>query len=221
MRYILIYSCKLKSWDIYFIIEDIFVVLDLDNTLIYSIPMIKGFSKKEKFPKKKSYLHDMKYHKMNNDFIVFERPNLQKFLSWLFKNFNVMVWSAASPDYVEFIVKNIIEKKNRKIEYVLNSNNCEDSQKIFGDKHIKNLKLLWDIHDLPLGPHTTLIIDDLKMVTGIQPHNAIQIKSFNTNRSTCQDDCELEYIKKRLIDVRKNFNKNIEKPNFKLVPSRA
>ena len=132
-----------------------------------------------------------------------------------------MVWSAASPDYVEFIVKNIIEKKNRKIEYVLNSNNCEDSQKIFGDKHIKNLKLLWDIHDLPLGPHTTLIIDDLKMVTGIQPHNAIQIKSFNTNRSTCQDDCELEYIKKRLIDVRKNFNKNIEKPNFKLIPTSA
>jgi acid phosphatase class B len=84
MRYILIYICKLKSWDIYFIIKDmgkdIFVVLDLDNTLIYSIPMIKGFSKKEKFPKKKSYLHDMKYHKMNNDFIVFERPNLQKFL---------------------------------------------------------------------------------------------------------------------------------------------
>ena len=195
--------------------NDITVVLDLDNTLIYSIPMIKGFPKK-KFPKKKSYLNQMKTHKMNEDFIVFERPGLQNFLSWLFKNFNVIVWSAASPDYVEFIVKNIIEKKNRKVEYVLNSENCEDSQKIFGDKHIKNLKLLWDIHDLPLGPHTTLIIDDLKMVTGIQPHNSIQIKSFNTNKITCIDDSELEHIKKRLIDIRKHF-KNIEKPNFKLV----
>ena len=87
--------------------NDITVVLDLDNTLIYSIPMIKGFPKK-KFPKKKSYLNQMKTHKMNEDFIVFERPGLQNFLSWLFKNFNVIVWSAASPDYVEFIVKNII-----------------------------------------------------------------------------------------------------------------
>ena len=198
--------------------KDITVVLDLDNTLIYSIPMIKGFPKK-KFTKKKSYLNDMKSHKMDEDFIVFERPGLQKFLSWLFKNFNVIVWSAASPDYVEFIVKNIIEKKNRKVEYVLNSENCEDSQKIFGDKHIKNLKLLWDIHDLPLGPHTTLIIDDLKMVTGIQPHNSIQIKSFNTKNIKCQDDCELEQIKKRLINIRKHFNQNIEKPKFKLVPS--
>lgn len=196
--------------------HDITTVLDLDNTLIYSIPMIKGFPKK-KFPKKKSYLNQMKTHKMNEDFIVFERPGLQNFLSWLFKNFNVIVWSAASPDYVEFIVKNIIEKKNRKVEYVLNSENCQDSQKIFGDKHIKNLKLLWDVHDLPLGPHTTLIIDDLKMVTGIQPHNSIQIKSFNTNKIICIDDSELEHIKKRLIDIKKHFKKNIEKPKFKLV----
>jgi TFIIF-interacting CTD phosphatase-like protein len=196
--------------------NDITVVLDLDNTLIYSIPMIKGFPKK--FTKKKSYLNQMNTHKMNDDFIVFERPGLQKFLSWLFKNFNVIVWSAASPDYVEFIVKNIIEKKNRKVEYVLNSENCQDSQRIFGDKHIKNLKLLWDVHDLPLGPHTTLIIDDLKMVKGIQPHNALQIKSFNTNKITCIDDCELDHIKKSLINIKKHF-KNIEKPNFKLVPS--
>lgn len=196
--------------------HDITTVLDLDNTLIYSIPMIKGFPKK-KFPKKKSYLNQMKTHKMNEDFIVFERPGLQNFLSWLFKNFNVIVWSAASPDYVEFIVKNIIEKKNRKVEYVLNSENCQDSQKIFGDKHIKNLKLLWDVHDLPIGPHTTLIIDDLKMVTGIQPHNSIQIKSFNTNKIICIDDSELDHIKKRLIDIKKHFKKNIEKPKFKLV----
>ena len=72
--------------------NDITVVLDLDNTLIYSIPMISGFPKK-KFPKKKSYLNQMKTHKMNDDFIVFERPGLQKFLSWLFKNFNVILVS--------------------------------------------------------------------------------------------------------------------------------
>ena len=74
--------------------KDIFVVLDLDNTLIYSIPIPKDG---KKIPKK-SHLRNMKYHKMDNDFMVFERPNLQPFLSWIFKNFNVIVWSAASPE---------------------------------------------------------------------------------------------------------------------------
>lgn len=188
------------------------VILDLDNTLIYSISC-------NKLPKNKSsHLHSMKFHKMDNDYYVFERPGLQDFLDWLFKNYNVSVWSAASPDYVEFIVKNIVENNKRKLEYVLNSDNCEKCQKIFGDKHIKNLKMLWDIHDLKgYGPYNTLIIDDLKMVCKVQPENSIQIKSFNTNHKKSIQDTELKLIKRKLEKISFHFHKNINTSNnFKL-----
>lgn len=192
------------------------VLLDLDNTLIYSISC-------EKLPKNKnSHLHNMKFHKMDDDYYVFERPGLQKFLDWLHSNYNISVWSAASPDYVEFIVKNIVEKNGRSVEYVLNSDNCENSQKIFGDKHIKNLSMLWDVHDIKgYGPYNTLIIDDLKMVCKVQPNNSVQIKSFNTNNKKSVKDTELRRIKKNLERISLHFNNNINNVNpsykFKLV----
>ena len=80
--------------------KSINVLLDLDNTLIYSISVEKI--------KKKPWMKKFKIYEMNKDYIVFERPGLQKFLNWIFKHFNVSVWSAATPDYVEFIAKNII-----------------------------------------------------------------------------------------------------------------
>jgi hypothetical protein len=186
------------------------ILLDLDNTIIYSIPC-------EKLPKNtNSHLHSMKYYKMDEDYYVFERPGLQTFLDWLFQNYNISVWSAASPDYVEFIVKNIIEKNKRKIEYVLNSENCENCQKIFGDKHIKNLSMLWDIHDIKgYGPYNTLIIDDLKMVCKVQPHNSVQIKSFNTNHKNSKKDNELKKIKKQLEKISLHFKKNINNTSYK------
>lgn len=186
------------------------VFLDLDNTVIYSITQ-------DKF-NENSYLRNFNYHVMDDDYIVFERPGLQSFLDWLFNNFNVSVWSAASPDYVEFIVRNVIEKKGRSVEYVLNSNNCEFSQDIFGNKHIKNLNLLWDIYDVEnYGPYNTLIIDDLSLVSNINPNNSIKIKSFNTNKKDNLNDDELKNVKNKLISVYKNFEKNINNLNFNLV----
>lgn len=192
--------------------KDVNVVFDLDNTLIYSIPH-------EKYPKRNCYLHQIPHHFMDKDYVVFERPGLQKFLDWVFNHFNVMVWSAASPEYVEFIAKNIIEKNGRKLEYVLNSENCEDSQQIFGENHIKNLKMLWDIHDLEsYGPFNTLIIDDLKMVCKVQPKNSINIKSYNvTKKEEAIGDKELKRIKKMLKKIRKNYNNNINNSSFSLI----
>lgn len=195
--------------------KSINVILDLDNTLIYSISC-------KKFPKNEnSHLHSMKFHKMDDDYYVFERPGLQQFLDWLYKNYNISIWSAASPDYVEFIVKNIIEKNGRKVEYVLNSDNCDHCQKIFGDKHIKNLKMLWDIHDLKgYGPYNTIIIDDLNMVCKVQPNNSLKIKSFNTSYKKSLKDTDLKRIKRKLESISYHFHKNINQNSdnkFKLV----
>ncbi len=189
------------------------VFLDLDNTLIYSIDI-------DKIPKNNppKWMKKFKSHKMDDNYIIFERPGLRPFLNWLFKNFNVSIWSAASPEYVEFIAKNIVEnkKKGRILEYVLNSDNCEDSQLKYGEDIIKNLELVWDVHDLEgFGPLNTLIIDDLKQVTSIQPNNSIRIKKFIARQDSLKDK-ELQDVKKKLIEVKKNF-KNVNKQSFKLL----
>jgi TFIIF-interacting CTD phosphatase-like protein len=181
------------------------VILDLDNTLIFSI-------EHSKYPKRKSILHEKPHYFMDNDYVIYERPDLQDFLDWLHTHFNVMIWSAASPEYVEFIVENILQRGNRKYEYVLTSNNCEDCQDYFGEDQFKNLRYLWDIHDLPgYGPFNTLIVDDLKMVSKTQPNNSIQIKSFNTNHKECWKDNELmNAIKPKLEEILESYEKNIE-----------
>jgi hypothetical protein len=190
------------------------VILDLDNTLIYSIPM-------EKIPKTKTlkWLESFTTHKMDNDYLVVERPGLQKFLDWLSDHFNITIWSAASPEYVDFIRKKVFKK--RRVHHVFNSNHCEDSQKHYGDHFIKNLELLWDKYDLQgYGPYNTLIIDDLKYNTNPQPYNSLHIKKFIAREDTVNDS-GLEDIRVKLSDVKKNFNKNVktENTNFKLTKS--
>jgi hypothetical protein len=188
-------------------------VLDLDNTLIYSVPF-------HKFPKRQSVLHDKPHHFMDEEYVIFERPGLQEFLDFLFANFNVMVWSAASPEYVEFIVENILmAKEGRRFEYVLNSENCEDCQDYYGEDQFKNLRYLWDIHDLPgYGPYNTLIVDDLGLVRKTQPNNSIQVKSFSTCKKDCWNDNELlGRVKPMLEEILKHFNENVENDSFVLV----
>ena len=42
--------------------------------------------------------------KKDGHYKVFERPGLQEFLDYLFANFNVSVWTAASKSYALFII---------------------------------------------------------------------------------------------------------------------
>ena len=63
--------------------KNINVVLDLDNTCIYS----HECSRMKQIP---DWLPiNYTYRVMDDDYIVCERPGLQDFLDWLFDNFNV------------------------------------------------------------------------------------------------------------------------------------
>ena len=109
-------------------VDKINIYLDLDETLIYSYGPRSG---------KKLNLQTIKPTPINfeNAYYIVQRPGLQTFLDWLFKNFNVSIWSAASPDYVRFIVDHIIIGKDlnrcKKLQRVLDSDYCEKSQKIY------------------------------------------------------------------------------------------
>ena len=198
--------------------KDMNIILDLYGTLIYSYAI--NTPELEHKVMARRWLPRYKYHRMDNDFVIIERPKLQEFLDWLVRNFKVTIWSAASPDYVDFIRKKVFGK--RKIHHVFNSNACEESQKIYGE--LKHLGLLWDKYDLKgFGPQNTLIIDDLKYNTSnLQPNNSIHIKKFIANKDNVEDN-ELSNIKAKLKEIKRNYEKNINKPSeFKLTnPSRS
>jgi TFIIF-interacting CTD phosphatase-like protein len=188
-------------------VDKINIYLDLDETLIYSYGPRSG---------KKLNLQTIKPTPINfeNAYYIVQRPGLQTFLDWLFKNFNVSIWSAASPDYVRFIVDHIIIGKDlnrcKKLQRVLDSDYCEKSQKIYGDDCLKKLAMLWDYYKLPNhNENNTILLDDLGLNIKAQPENSIRIKKFQGE----QNDNELIKVKKKLENILNNFKvkKKIDK----------
>ena len=171
------------------------VVLDIDETLIHSF-------EPEKYP-----YHDKKcpfmMHKMGKEFFVCERPGLQPFLDWLFRTFHVVVWSAGSPEYVKYIVKEVVKKTGRKPIAVLTSDDCDISDKKYKER--KALQRIWDDLELACGPQSTILIDDLEENRCHQPGNCIKIRPFVGKK----DDNELEKVKRKLLAIHAAYQKPI------------
>jgi len=174
------------------------VILDLDETLIHSM---------DKERKSNSliseYLPVFKSAEMDDDFTVFERPLLQNFLDYLFENFNVSVWTAASKNYALFIIDNfILVKPNRKLNYIFFSHHCDLSYD--ETRASKSLSMLWDKWGLnEFNKDNTIIIDDNKEVYDTQPENCIRIKAFKVENKTCLKDRYLNNIMKKLTKWKK------------------
>lgn len=175
------------------------IILDLDETLINSL---------DKDEHSKDYIKQFKKHfksrEMSKDFTVFERPNLQTFLDFLFENFNVSVWTAASKSYALFIIDKFILKKqkpDRKLDYIFCSYHCDLSYEYKNAS--KDLSMLWEKFGLKqFNKNNTLIIDDNLEVYNTQPKNCIRIKAFKVHNKTCLDDKILvNKIKKKLLKL--------------------
>jgi len=162
------------------------ILLDLDNTLISSL------SKKEE---KRCHLPRMKhfrYEDMDGYYKVFERPGLQEFLDYLFKYFNVSVWTAASKSYALFIIDRFIlhNHPERKLDYIFFSHHCKVSEK--KKKTQKSLEMLKK--DFMLAKYSmdfTYIIDDNPEVYKAQPNNCIRIENFEFSKRRSYEDREL------------------------------
>lgn len=174
------------------------IILDLDNTLI-SAEAYEDVDHNEKMRKdllKKEDKFDN--HDMDGYYIVFERPGVQEFLDYLFENFNVSIWTAATKDYAIFVIEKVILKKpSRKIDMICFSYHCDISKKKY--KNSKKLDLWWNEFGLEdYNKKNTLIIDDLDEVYDCQPKNAIRIKPFEITDADAEKDVELKNIKKFL-----------------------
>ena len=160
------------------------ILLDLDNTIISSL------SRKEERRSHKEKFNKFIWENMDGEFKVFERPHLQAFLDFLFKNFDVSVWTAASKSYALFIIDNfILIKPSRKVEYVFFAHHCKQSVKKKGAQ--KDLSMLWTAFNLThvYNEDNTYIIDDNQEVYETQPDRCIQVKPFEfQDRKSFADD---------------------------------
>jgi TFIIF-interacting CTD phosphatase-like protein len=182
--------------------QKINILLDLDNTLISSLA--KHEEKKIHKPRMKQF----RWEDMEGVYKVFERPGLQNFLDYLFDNFNVSVWTAASKSYALFIIdKFVLINSNRKLNYIFFSHHCKRSKKIKSTQ--KSLQLLQDEFNLPFNINSTYIIDDHPEVYNAQPEQCINIKAFEfTERQSFNDNEFEKTIKPRLQQIIKEKESN-------------
>jgi hypothetical protein len=176
--------------------DKMFVFLDLDQTLVHAVEKDE-LSDSTMAKCKKKFNH----HTMNDDpyYTVFERPGLQPFLDFLFANFNVAVWTAATKDYALYVINKCVQagKPERKLEYVLFSYHGDISRKAC--KKSKSLEQLPLIMGLPLCvKQNTVIVDDYDEVYHTQPENCIIAPGFYVNDNNAASDTFLPVLSKRI-----------------------
>jgi TFIIF-interacting CTD phosphatase-like protein len=182
------------------------LVLDLDNTLICSVPM-KEVRTMERNNHKS--LSELKYKDMDDIYRVFYRPYLDEFLTYAFENFDVTVWTAASKDYASFIVDNIMIdgkklKKKRRLKMFFYDDNCEQSQSLFKTTSHKDLRYLYNFK----GYHgcNTLIIDDLDEVYETNSKQTLRAVYFNAKKQGAYNDKFLLETIDKLEEIKNNYN---------------
>ena len=162
------------------------ILLDLDNTIISSL------SKKEEKTSHRPKFRKFVWMNMAGEYKVFERPHLQEFLDFLFENFNVSVWTAASKSYAQFVIDNfILVKPCRKLKHVFFSYHCKLS--IDATDAQKDLSMLWNEFGLgdEYDENDTFIIDDSEEVYDTQPDRCILVRPFEFRSAMSYTDDEL------------------------------
>jgi TFIIF-interacting CTD phosphatase-like protein len=160
------------------------LILDLDQTLI-SAEADEDYD----FNKYKEKAKKFNFEDMDGFYLVFERPKLQTFLDYIFANFNVSIWTAASKDYALFIIEKIIlaGKPKRKLDWIFFSYHCDLSKKYKG--HTKDLSMLWDIYKIEgYTKENCFILDDFDEVYKTQPNNCIISPPFEFTKKGSETD---------------------------------
>lgn len=184
--------------------KKISIFLDLDQTLISA-----EANEEHNFDKYKEKSKLFSFEDMDGYYIVYARPGLQEFLTYLFENFNVSVWTAASKDYAVFIIDKLILKDHpeRKLDYILFSYHCDVSY--HKKDHSKDLSMLWDVYNIDgYNKDNTIILDDYSEVFQTQPNNCVIAIPFNFTKKNSENDKfltelipELDKMKEKLSPV--------------------
>lgn len=171
------------------------VILDLDSTVINSL---RPWDKQPKGLIGHHMKDDGPDGTGETEYIVYERPHLQEFLDYLFANYRVAVWTAASVDYAAFIIEEILlqKKPNRKLAFFLFDYHGELCEKN-GSESPKDLQLVWNTFP-GFTKDNTIIVDDYEAVYLPQMCNSYPIPPFLADASDATSDTELLRLMKKM-----------------------
>jgi TFIIF-interacting CTD phosphatase-like protein len=161
------------------------IILDLDNTLICAVEVEEITSANR--PALPSFDVDGVY-------TVFERPGLEEFLEYLFKNFNVYVWSAGTKNYVMSIIEHVFESRGYTPKGVFFLYHCNLSEK--SHECLKDLSMFAKCTGVSYKD--TYLIDDLEETIEKNGEQGILIAPFEALDAGADKDTELTTIKNKL-----------------------
>jgi RNA polymerase II subunit A small phosphatase-like protein len=139
------------------------LILDIDETLVHSIPA-ESFN--VKLPAKPDFYFTIE----GIYYFVYKRPGLDQFLEYAFKNFNISIWTAADKEYAKMIIKNILTKSQiRKLHFFYYRSNCVNNRRGF----VKPLNRIFESKEITyIKEKNTIMLDN-------SPH-ALQLNLKNT-----------------------------------------
>lgn len=213
------------------------IILDLDDCIIHSESNFSLFYEDKYFtngPYKYilwSYLYPSKYSSRNDEhmqFITYLRPNLKNFLTFIFKNFNVGIWTTGTVAYAKNLIKSLflklyIEDNYDELIFFIArcdrsiKNNKNTSYDIINNKFfdnmsngniVKDMNLLFSdsfYKDKKIYSHNTLLIDDNLSHNGINNGNNIISVAQYIYHNTCDDILLqlIEYLTSLLLQKNK------------------
>jgi TFIIF-interacting CTD phosphatase-like protein len=135
------------------------LVLDLDESLLHSIK-----DDEEGYGSTK-----MEYIDMGKYFRVHFRPYYRVLLQFLFKHYDVAIWSAGTEQYVDFIVKRLEKVTRKKFKFVWSVDMCEKSLKKY--RVTKALELLKEYPNV-------IIVDDNPEIKEKYPKQTIAVRPY-------------------------------------------
>jgi hypothetical protein len=139
------------------------VVLDLDETLVHS-EIYNG-----------SIRPGLRYHFFEN-YIIYERPHLDRFIFTLATRYRLSVWTAAHKAYAAFILKVISGYLPPRTSFLvfMHSEHCSVSKRDYGV--LKHLNLLFS-YKAGFTKANTVLLDDNPGVL-VQPNRVLQVYPF-------------------------------------------
>jgi TFIIF-interacting CTD phosphatase-like protein len=192
------------------------LVLDLDNTLISSVPLkkLKRISKV-----RQRIIETLRYNDAVGYYRIFHRPYLQEFLDYICSHFHVIVWTAASDEYAKYVVNKILKVRRdydsdysmkhipkREIERTLTHKNCVDAQLHCNTKTMKDLRFLPTLSD-QFSDCNTIIIDDMPNVKKVNKKNAIRAQYFDVEKPNSEADTFLIQVMNKLKTMLRQYKK--------------
>lgn len=148
------------------------IVLDLDETLIHTLSITKSFSTNL------SKMADFHFEIDGQHFWVNKRPGLDLFLDFIFKYFQVGIWTAADKEYATQICKKVLTYEQvKKIKFIYSRNFCHLDQNENPPMFTKPLAKLYELYP-DFNHQNTLMIDNAPHVMKYNPHNGVYIPDF-------------------------------------------